>query len=190
MFGLARTGVGYDRLASRLAQPLYAWVAADVGDADLPAGSTVLDVGTGPGRLPLLIAQSHPELRVEGIDLSPEMIDRALSNAAAARIPAAALHYAVADVSHLPQSDGAVDLAVSSLSLHHWADVSAGLAEIRRVLRPGGQALIYDVPRVLRRAEAHAREQGILASVEPLRSAAGHPAGLLGRLVARLRIEG
>lgn len=52
--------------------PLYRRVAADVAAAHLPAGAFVLDVGTGPGRVPLLIAEGHPQLQVEGIDPSRE----------------------------------------------------------------------------------------------------------------------
>jgi SAM-dependent methyltransferase len=43
-----------------------------------------------------------------------------------------------------PSRDQSFDLVVSTLSMHHWADPSAGLAEIGRVLRPGARALIWD----------------------------------------------
>jgi ubiquinone/menaquinone biosynthesis C-methylase UbiE len=50
----------------------------------------------------------------------------------------------VGDVASLPFPDGSFDLVVSTLSMHHWADPTAGLAEIGRVLRPGARALIWD----------------------------------------------
>lgn len=46
----------------------------------------------------------------------------------------------------MPFPDASFDLVVSSLSAHHWPDSAAGFAEIRRVLRPGGHALVYDLP--------------------------------------------
>src|SRR6266545_2204285 len=60
----------YDRWASRFFGGLYERVAADVAAAGLPDGARVLDVGTGPGRVPLAIARALPGLRVEGLDLS------------------------------------------------------------------------------------------------------------------------
>jgi SAM-dependent methyltransferase len=47
-------------------------------------------------------------------------------------------------VAALAFPDGSFDLVVSTLSMHHWAEPTAGLAEIGRVLRPGGRALIWD----------------------------------------------
>lgn len=85
------------------------------------------------------------------------MIDRAKRNAASADTLYPQLRYTVADVAHLPHPDDSVDLVVSSLSMHHWPDVPAGLREIQRVLRPGGQAWIYDVRPVLNRAATPAR---------------------------------
>jgi len=47
-------------------------------------------------------------------------------------------------VASLALPDQSFDLVLSTLSLHHWADPTAGLTEIGRVLRPGGRALIWD----------------------------------------------
>ena len=77
MFGLAHHAGWYDAVSGRLARPLYRRIAAEVAGAGLPDGATVLDVGTGPGRVPLLIAERCPTLIVEGLDLSEEMIGRA-----------------------------------------------------------------------------------------------------------------
>jgi ubiquinone/menaquinone biosynthesis C-methylase UbiE len=47
----------------------------------------------------------------------------------------------------LPMLEGTLDFAVSTLSLHHWSDPSQGLAEFHRVLKPGGQFLVFDLRR-------------------------------------------
>jgi ubiquinone/menaquinone biosynthesis C-methylase UbiE len=55
------------------------------------------------------------------------------------------LSFLVGDVAALAFPDGSFDLVVSTLSMHHWADPTAGLAEIGRVLRPGARALVWDL---------------------------------------------
>ena len=194
MFGLAHHAGWYDAVSGRLARPLYRRIAAEVAGAGLPDGATVLDVGTGPGRVPLLIAERCPELIVEGLDLSEEMIDRATRGAVGAGIGQERLRYRVGDVAALPYEDASVDLVVSSLSLHHWTDVPAGLAEIRRVLRPGGQAWIYDVRAVLGRVASDAPRRGLDVGLKPLgvpasvTGLARYGAVLAGRFMARLTI--
>lgn len=156
MFGLFDHADRYDQLASRLLHGLYARVAADVAAAGLDDGARVLDVGTGPGRVPLAIAQALPGLRVEGLDLSAEMIARARRNAADAALDDR-VRFTVGDVADLPHPDATFDLIVSTMSQHHWPDAAAGFRELRRVLRPGGQIWIYDLRFALGRAEAAAR---------------------------------
>jgi ubiquinone/menaquinone biosynthesis C-methylase UbiE len=153
MYGLARHARHYERWAGIFARPLYRRVAADVVDAGLPAGGKVLDVGTGPGTLPLLIAAQSPHLSVSGVDLSAEMIDRATAAAEIRATPGAGpISFQIADVADLPFDDRSVDLVVSTISMHHWADPAAGLREIVRVLRLGGRAWIYDFRTMTRRA--------------------------------------
>ncbi|HZA32964.1 MAG TPA: class I SAM-dependent methyltransferase [Propionibacteriaceae bacterium] len=153
MYGLARHARHYERWAGIFARPLYRRVAADVVDAGLPAGGKVLDVGTGPGTLPLLIAAQSPHLSVSGVDLSVEMIDRATAAAEIRATPGASpISFQIADVADLPFDDRSVDLVVSTISMHHWADPAAGLREIVRVLRLGGRAWIYDFRTMTRRA--------------------------------------
>ena len=151
MFGLARNAKHYERWAGLLATPLYRRVVADVAAAQLPGGAVVLDVGTGPGRVPMMIAERCPQLSVSGIDLSPEMMARATA-VAARRSGGNSVAFQVADVVALPFADQSIDLVVSSISLHHWDDPAAGLRDIIRVLRPGAQAWIYDIRPMVRRA--------------------------------------
>ncbi|HZA93264.1 MAG TPA: class I SAM-dependent methyltransferase, partial [Gemmatimonadales bacterium] len=52
--------------------------------------------------------------------------------------------FLVGDVASIPFPEGSFDLVVSTMSMHHWANPTAGLAGIGRVLRPGARALIWD----------------------------------------------
>ena len=135
--------VVYDTL-SRLLDPFFTGVAADVAVA-APHGARVLEVGCGPGHLSNRLARRHG-LEVTGVDLDPAMIDRARAKAgqtgsAGQRRPS----FVVGDAASLAFPDGSFDLVVSTLSMHHWADPTAGLTEIGRVLHPGGRALIWDL---------------------------------------------
>jgi ubiquinone/menaquinone biosynthesis C-methylase UbiE len=131
----------YARFSGLLARNLHRRVARDVAGASLPDDAFVLDVGTGPGVVPRLIARNGPGLRVEGVDLSPEMIAYARQQVSSSL---GRPEYRVADVAALPFPEASVDLVISALSQHHWPDPAAGLAEIARVLRPGAEAWIYD----------------------------------------------
>lgn len=170
MYGLAHQARLYDRHAGLLGRPIYRHITRDVVGADLPAGARVLDVGTGPGRLPRLIAAACPQVSVVGVDLSEAMITYATVAAADAQ-GAERLRFQVADVTALPFDDGSVDLVVSSLSQHHWDDPAGGLRDIVRVLRSGGQAWIYDFRFALRDPETLTR--GLSAEVSWERPAAG-----------------
>jgi ubiquinone/menaquinone biosynthesis C-methylase UbiE len=133
----------YDSLSRLLLSPLIRRIAADVASV-APTGAQILEVGCGPGHLSIRLARQHG-LEVTGLDLDPAMITRACANtnrpeAGDQRRPA----FLVGDVAALAFPDGSFDLVVSTLSMHHWADPAAGLAEIGRVLRPGARALIWD----------------------------------------------
>jgi ubiquinone/menaquinone biosynthesis C-methylase UbiE len=146
MYGLARHARHYERWAGIFAQPLYRRVVADVAAAGLPSGAIVLDVGTGPGTLPLLVAQRSPDLSLTGVDLSPEMIARATAAADIRSTRAVSpIRFQIADVAQLPFDDESFDLVVSTIGMHHWADLTGGLREVVRVLRPGARAWLYDL---------------------------------------------
>ena len=134
---------GYDRLSRVLLGEFYASVAADAAAAAPPAGR-VLDVGCGPGHLANRLAGEHG-LEVTGLDLDPAMIERARANADRALGAERRPVFVVGGVAALPFPDASFDLVVSTLSMHHWADATAGQAEIGRVLRHGGRILIWDI---------------------------------------------
>jgi SAM-dependent methyltransferase len=133
----------YDTLSRLLLGPFLAGIAADVA-AVTPDGARVLEVGCGPGHLSVQLARDRG-MEVTGLDLDPAMIARARANTDRAgnrgrRRPS----FLVGDVAALAVPDRSFDLVVSTLSMHHWTDPAAGLAEIGRVLRPGARALIWD----------------------------------------------
>ena len=133
-------GVGvYDAVFTKLLAGFYREVAEEALEIAGP-GARVLDIGCGPGQLAVELAQRG--LRVTATDLDPAMVERAEVRLAAVDPAADAV---VADVAALPFDDGAFDLVVSTLSLHHWGDVPAGAREIARVLAPRGRALVFDL---------------------------------------------
>ncbi|MGI5238054.1 class I SAM-dependent methyltransferase [Dactylosporangium sp. CA-139066] len=177
MFGLAGHARIYHGLVRPFFSPMYRRIAADVAGAGLPPGARILDAGTGPGTVPLALARAVPGARIDGVDLSAEMIEEARRSADAAGV-ADRVTFMVADVAALPFMDGEFDLIVSSMSLHHWTEPAAGVRELRRVLRPGGRMWIYDARVALGRGEV----PGIASRREMVRTGR-LPFRLVGRLV-------
>lgn len=138
----------YNAVAPKILRPLYRRVADDVTMLPdlvrLSEVKAVLEIGSGPGELALEIARRLPGGEVVGIDLAEAMITRAIEGAQAERLDGR-VEFLLADGAALPLADASFDVAVSTLSLHHWTEPATVFAEIDRVLRPGGVALIYDL---------------------------------------------
>lgn len=145
----APRGAGlYNAVAPRILRPLYRRVADDMTTlpdlVPMTEITAVLEIGSGPGELALEIARRLPGGELIGIDLADAMIDSAIERARTERLDER-VRFVLADAAALPFPDGSFDVAVSTLSLHHWAEPATVFAEIARVLRPGGVALIYDL---------------------------------------------
>jgi ubiquinone/menaquinone biosynthesis C-methylase UbiE len=102
------------------------------------ARGDVLEVAVGTG---LNLRLYPPEARLTGVDLSPEMLVLARSRA---NEIGRAIELKEADVADLPFDDNTFDTVVSTLAMCAVPDERAGIAEIRRVLRPGGRLLLLD----------------------------------------------
>jgi SAM-dependent methyltransferase len=134
----------YDRLSHLLLSHMFRGIAADIA-ASTPPGGRILEVGCGPGLLSARLAQTHG-LEVIGLDLDPAQIKLAWANALGSSVGAGRRpSFVVGDVAALPFDDGSFDVVISTFSLHHWSDPTAGLNEIARVLVPDGRALIWDL---------------------------------------------
>jgi len=148
----------------RLAQgPIFSLVyrrlVADLAES-LPHGARLLDVGTGPGYLLDYLARPRPDLHLLGLDLSYGMIRRARLKAGPSLAP---LKFLVADALALPFPPGIFDQVLATFSLHNWAEPGVGVREIRRVLRGGGRAWIWEMNREASVSDvrAFAREEKI-----------------------------
>lgn len=118
----------------------------------VPDDGTVLEIGTGTGGL--LTELAARAARVIGVDHSPAMLEEARRRLA--HDGAGGIELRLGEMTHLPLPDASVGCVVANMVLHHAANPAVVLAEIRRVLAPGGVLLLADLSRHEREA---AREQ-------------------------------
>jgi len=104
----------------------------------------VLDIGTGPGLIPLDIARSLPDVEVKAIDISPAMVDIAVNHAINAGL-SGQVQFQCGSAEKIPFPDECFDLVLSTLSFHHWAKPVECLKEVLRVLKKGGEMWIYEI---------------------------------------------
>ncbi len=114
-----------------------------VDNALIKPGDTVLDVGCGTGEVALTAKTRAKAGKVYGIDPAPEMIAVARSKAERKELD---IDFRVGVIEALPFPDASMDVVTSSLMMHHLPDElkRRGIAEIYRVLKPGGRLLIAD----------------------------------------------
>jgi ubiquinone/menaquinone biosynthesis C-methylase UbiE len=123
-------------VASRVAEAERLARMVKAGPADL-----ALDLACGPGTLALRFAR-HVRW-ICGLDLTPAILERARRTAAAEGL--ANLEFAIGDAQSLPFPDTSLDIAVTSYSVHHFPDPGRHIAEMARVVRPGGRVGILDI---------------------------------------------
>lgn len=119
----------------------YAPWMIEVLDPEGTRDLDVLDVGCGQGID--VVRYALGGARVTGIDLTPRHVDLARNHLAAMEVGGTILN---GDAEHLPFPDGSFDRVSSNGVLHHTPDMSGALREIRRVLRPDGEArlIVYN----------------------------------------------
>ncbi len=104
-------------------------------------GAAVLDMGCGAGHASFAVAQHAAS--VVAYDIAPPML--ATVEAAARERGFSNIRTQQGAAEKLPFGDASFDWVVSRMSAHHWHDVPLALAEVRRVLKPGGRVLFIDI---------------------------------------------
>lgn len=99
----------------------------------------LLDLGCGTGEMLRLLREENQEAELAGLDLSSKMIARAREK----NIPNA--QFLEGDAEHLPYPTAYFDMVSCVQSFHHYPNPEKALAEVRRVLRPGGVFLLCDM---------------------------------------------
>ncbi len=138
--------------ATRLVIEIYYRQVAEEVISFLKEG-LILDLGTGPGYLPIELVKKAPGVRVCGIDLSRSLIRKARTNARNAGVETR-VHFEVGNASRLRFPEASFDMVVSTGMLHVLRDPVKAIGECWRVLKPGHEAWIYDPARVSSQVDA------------------------------------
>jgi ubiquinone/menaquinone biosynthesis C-methylase UbiE len=131
----------YDKATRLVIDEYYGQVAEEIV-SNFKSG-VILDIGTGPGYLPIEIVRRAPDINIIGVDLSRKLIQMALANAAKAGL-SHQLRFEVGNSARLHFDNESFDMVISTGMLHSLKDPVVVLKEVYRVLKNGAEAWIYD----------------------------------------------
>ena len=129
----------YDLMNSVMTAGLHhRWRARAADLADVRPGDRVLDVATGTGDLAIELARRVGTGEVIGSDFSEEMLEHA-------RVKAPELQWEWANALELPYASGRFHAATVGFGARNFSDLDRGLAEMARVVRPGGRVVVLEI---------------------------------------------
>lgn len=136
----------YSKVSRAANGDFHSHVADDVAEESKHMmGHRILDIGTGPGYLPLNIARRTPDnIHVVGVDINEQMINQARENAEQMGIPPQRVYFSIANAERLPLYEEEFGFVVSTEALHQVKDPVKMLNQVYRTLKPKGKAWIYD----------------------------------------------
>lgn len=142
----------------------YPYVARDVMEICSPRDGVWMDLGCGEGPMALALAQMSGSVLVL-VDPNREALSRAMGKSQELGLSGRTLA-AVGRAESLPFADNSVDLVISRGSIFFWENPAAGVREVRRVLRPGGKAMLggglgSTYPQWARRSFIRRRREGV-----------------------------
>lgn len=123
-----------------------AWRREVVRRLGLTGTERCLDACTGTGDLALALVDGGAK-DVVGSDFAPKMVARAIEKAKAHAVAQGRTRFLVADTTHLPFREGEFDVATVGFGVRNLEDLDGGLADLRRVLRPGGRLAVLEFSR-------------------------------------------
>jgi ubiquinone/menaquinone biosynthesis C-methylase UbiE len=131
----------YEKATRLVIDEYYGQVAEEI--VSVFKSGLILDLGTGPGYLPIEIVKRAPDINIIGVDLSRKLIQMAQANAANAGL-SDQLRFEVGNSARLHFDNESFDMLISTGMLHSLKNPVAVLKEIYRVLKNGAEAWIYD----------------------------------------------
>jgi ubiquinone/menaquinone biosynthesis C-methylase UbiE len=134
---------GYDAMDFTEVNTAFAQEAIALGPQ---SEALILDAGTGPGRIPILICQMQPKWQVIGIDMAKNMLQLAFQHVVKAQLQHQ-IRLEYVDAKKLSYPDSHFDMVVSNSLVHHLPNPLSFFQEIKRVLKPNGAILIRDLLR-------------------------------------------
>jgi len=140
----------YDRYPNRIFVKWFQRIAADIKTRGI--SGKILDIGTGPGRLPIEIAKQVKNAKVFGIDISEDMIKIAKKNVDNEGL-GDRVEFKAKSAYDTGFEDNSIDLVLSTGMLHHLSQPIKAFNEIYRILKPGGEAWLFDGRRDATKAE-------------------------------------
>lgn len=140
----------YDRYPNRIFVKWFRRIATDIRDKQI--SGIILDMGTGPGRLPIEIAKQVDNVQVVGIDISEDMVKIARKNAEEEGVTDR-VRFKVGSAYNTGLDDYSIDLIVSTGLIHHLREPLNAFNEAYRILKLGGEAWLYDGRKDVTKAE-------------------------------------
>jgi ubiquinone/menaquinone biosynthesis C-methylase UbiE len=140
----------YDRYPNRIFVKWFKRIAASIKDRAI--SGNILDIGTGPGRLPIEIAKQVKNVKVFGIDLSEDMVKIANRNADREGV-GDRVEFKARSAYDTGFENNSIDLVVSTGTIHHLSRPLVAFNEIYRILKRGGEAWLFDGRKDVTRAE-------------------------------------